>query len=156
MIRPARLAARTAARARRSGARFAIRVAPVAVSTVVALTAVPAPLASASAASASAFDAVSGVVRLIAPAGATAPFPAAEIVRTLPNGTVAIDVPAGRAREAWAALVARHGPSRVRPDTRLRLAADHVPSDPLWGEMWGARKVGMPAAWGRRSGRRRS
>jgi subtilisin family serine protease len=89
-----------------------------------------------------------GLVRLIAPHGASAPVPGARVVRELIDGRVAIDVPAGRAADAYAELVRRHGPARVVADTLLSIAADHVPSDPLWTEMWGAQRIGMSAAWG--------
>ncbi len=106
--------------------------------------AVPAPPAFA----APRFQAVGGTVRLLAPVGSIAPFPAARVVRSFPGGTVAIDVPAARAAEAYAALVTRHGPGTVRVDPILRAVADHVPTDPLWPEAWGPARVGMPAAWG--------
>ncbi len=95
-----------------------------------------------------AFASIGGTVRLVAPDGAQAPFPAARIVRLLRGGGVAIDVPSARAAEAYADLVRRYGAGSTRPDGVARIAADHIPSDPLWSEMWGARRIGAPAAWG--------
>jgi thermitase len=91
---------------------------------------------------------IAGVVRLIAPAGAMAPIPSARVVRDLPGGSVAIDVPTARALEAYRQLAGRYGPDAVRADTVARLDADHVPADPFWPDMWWAKQIGMSAAWG--------
>ena len=111
---------------------------------VVAPTAAVAPAA----ATAPRFAPIAGVVRLVAPAGATAPLPSARVVRDLPDGSVAIDVPAWRAADAYAALAGRYRPGAVRPDAVERILADHIPSDPFWPDMTWARRIGMPAAWG--------
>jgi hypothetical protein len=120
-----------------------IRTAIVAAAVLVAASTLAAPPVGAAVPR---FTQADGIVRLIAPAGAVAPFPAAHVVRSLPGGSVAIDVPAARAAEAWAVLAGRYAPGSVRADVRHRWA-DHVPTDPLWSEMWGARLVRMPAAW---------
>jgi hypothetical protein len=120
------------------------RTAVIVAATLIALAVVPAPPASAT----PAFEAVGGVVRLIAPAGTAAPFPSARVVRTLPGGTVAIDVPVKRAAEAYDDLVRAFGPDSVHPDPLFHALADHVPTDPLWPQAWGPSRVGMPSAWG--------
>ncbi len=117
-----------------------------AVTAAVMLIAASAVMAAPAGAAAPPFAAMDGVVRLIAPAGARAPLPAAHVVRTLPGGSVAIDVPAARAAEAWSVLAGRHAPGTVLADVR-HTWADHVPTDPLWSEMWGARRIRLPAAW---------
>jgi hypothetical protein len=138
---------RSAGTRRSRPARARTAVAALAALAALVTTAVPSAAAAHTAAAPS-FDALGGIVRLVAPRGSTSPFPAARVVRELPGGTVAIDVPVARAAEAWSGLAARFGPSRIRPDVTLRAIADHVPTDPLWPEAWGPARVGMPAAWG--------
>ncbi len=94
-----------------------------------------------------AFAANAGMARIVAPISTVAPIAGARIVRRDARlGIAVVEVGRRTAAEAYRVLATRYGPAHVRPDA-LAHVLDYTPSDPLWPQMWGPAKIGMPTVW---------